>query len=66
MKMTTKTDEKVCESCGKTFSCGANIGKCWCFKVEISADTLENVAKEFENCLCEDCLKLKNHQNVIL
>ncbi len=60
MKMTTKTDEKVCESCGETFSCGANIGKCWCFEVELSSETLENIAEEFGNCLCENCLQLKN------
>ena len=65
--MTTKTDEKVCESCKKTFSCGANIGKCWCFEAEISTENLKSIAEEFDNCLCEDCLKLKNHQkNVIL
>ncbi len=59
---TENTDEKVsdklnCESCGKEFSCGANVGKCWCFAVELKADSLAELRENFKSCLCEDCLK---------
>jgi len=58
---TENTDEKVsdklnCESCGKEFSCGANVGKCWCFAVELKAETLAELRENFKSCLCEDCL----------
>ena len=47
---------KTCESCGKDFSCGANAGKCWCFDVELKAQTVAELREDFKNCLCEDCL----------
>ena len=50
------SDKITCESCGKDFSCGANIGKCWCFDVELKAETLAKLREDFKNCLCEDCL----------
>ncbi len=50
-------DKIVCESCGEEFSCGASVGKCWCFDVELKAETLVGLCEDFENCLCEDCLK---------
>ncbi len=50
----------ICESCGKEFSCGANVGKCWCFAVELKAEILTELRESFKNCLCEKCLdKLK-------
>ncbi len=52
----TLSDKKVCESCGVEFSCGANVGKCWCFAVEIKAETLAELRKNFQSCLCENCL----------
>lgn len=55
----TNSDTKICESCGKTFFCGANVGKCWCFEVEIKAETLATLREEFKNCLCQNCLEQK-------
>jgi len=53
-----KAAEKlICESCGEAFSCGANIGHCWCFAVEVKAETLAELRENFYNCLCENCLK---------
>ncbi len=53
-----KASEKiVCESCGEAFSCGAKVGKCWCFSVELKAETLAELRETFKSCLCEDCLK---------
>jgi len=57
MKMKQPSDKIICESCGKEFSCGANIGKCWCFDVELKAETLEKLREDFKNCLCQNCLK---------
>ncbi len=53
-------EKSICESCGEAFSCGANVGKCWCFAVEVKAETLAELREDFKNCLCENCLnKLK-------
>lgn len=52
-----KIAEKLfCESCGAEFSCGANVGECWCFAVELKAETLAELREGFKNCLCQDCL----------
>ncbi|MCY7347884.1 MAG: cysteine-rich CWC family protein [Pyrinomonadaceae bacterium] len=50
------SDKITCESCGVEFSCGANVGKCWCFAVEMKAETLAELREDFNHCLCEDCL----------
>jgi hypothetical protein len=55
--ITEKTADKlICESCGEEFSCGAGTGKCWCFEIDLSAETLIDLRKDFQNCLCKDCL----------
>lgn len=53
-------DKMICESCGEEFSCGARIGECWCFAVELKAETLTELREDFKNCLCENCLEKKN------
>jgi hypothetical protein len=50
------SDKLICESCGKEFSCGANVGECWCFAVEVKAETLAELRENFQSCLCRDCL----------
>ncbi len=57
------SDKLICESCGKEFSCGANVGECWCFTVELKAETLTELRGNFESCLCEDCLENLNKEN---
>ncbi len=53
-----KASEKiVCESCGEAFSCGAKVGKCWCFSVELKAETLAELCENFNSCLCKNCLE---------
>ncbi len=49
-------DKLICESCGEEFSCGANIGKCWCFAVELKPETLADLSEDFNDCLCGNCL----------
>ncbi len=51
------SDKSICESCGAEFSCGAKIGKCWCFEVELNAETSTELREDFKNCLCQDCLE---------
>ena len=52
-----KSETKTCESCGAEFSCGANSEKCWCFRVDLSAETLAELRDNFNNCLCRNCLE---------
>lgn len=59
-KTQTAMDNLTCESCGKSFECGANVGKCWCFEVELDADKLAELRENFEKCLCRECLEEKN------
>ncbi len=54
-----KPEKLICESCGKEFSCGANIEKCWCFEVEVDKKTLTELREEYKRCLCENCLTEK-------
>ncbi len=49
-------DKLICESCGEEFSCGANVSECWCFSVEVKAETLAELGRNFKSCLCKDCL----------
>lgn len=59
-KYETIPDKIICESCSKEFSCGANVGKCWCFDVDLKAETLAELRENFKSCLCEDCLEKSN------
>ncbi len=61
-EFTENTEEKVsdkliCESCGEEFSCGADVGECWCFAIELKAETLTELRENFKSCLCKDCLR---------
>jgi hypothetical protein len=55
-KRLEKSETKTCEACGAEFSCGANAGKCWCFEIDSSAETLAKLRENFTSCLCENCL----------
>ncbi|MCY7376289.1 MAG: cysteine-rich CWC family protein, partial [Pyrinomonadaceae bacterium] len=46
----------VCESCGNGFDCGANVGECWCFEVEVTPEILTELRGKYKNCLCAKCL----------
>lgn len=70
-KMTDKTEKenmavKICESCGEEFSCGANVGKCWCFAVEVEKKTLAKLLENYKSCLCEDCLRKRQSEEKII
>ncbi len=59
------SEKIICQSCGEAFSCGANVGKCWCFSVELKAEMLAELRKNFERCLCEDCLEKCDKEMII-
>jgi hypothetical protein len=63
--MKIENEQKVCESCGEEFPCGANSEDCWCFSEIIEPKSLEMIAKEFSNCLCPICLTAKRNKNEI-
>ncbi len=56
------TAELICESCGAEFPCGAKIGECWCFKMELPSASLADLRGRYKDCLCERCLSvMKKH-----
>ena len=48
---------KECSKCGKLFGCNSDGRGCWCENYTVDADTLQKLEQDFDNCLCEDCLK---------
>ena len=59
-----KSETKTCESCGANFTCGAKTEKCWCFSVDLRAETLAELRDSFKNCLCKNCLSDLNRDNL--
>jgi hypothetical protein len=53
----TIPQKMICESCGEEFSCGVNVGNCWCFAVELKGEILTQLRENFKDCLCENCLR---------
>jgi len=49
------TEPETCPRCGAKFDCGKS-GKCWCFEVDVPPAILEKIDKEYNSCLCPDCL----------
>ncbi|MBS1792241.1 MAG: cysteine-rich CWC family protein [Acidobacteria bacterium] len=51
------SDLKTCEACGARFRCQAAEGKCWCFDIVLTPQTLTDLKSSYRNCLCETCLR---------
>ena len=51
------TRERVCESCGTEFSCGASLRGCWCSEVELTDTTRAELQGQYRDCLCSVCLE---------
>lgn len=48
----------VCEVCGSNFTCGANdIEHCFCSKVILPKEIIEQIQNKYSHCLCEVCLQ---------
>ncbi|MCB0698995.1 MAG: cysteine-rich CWC family protein [Chitinophagales bacterium] len=50
-------EEKHCSNCKKSFGCLADERGCWCEQHHLSAEKLQYLKENFDNCLCPDCLK---------
>ncbi|PKO97683.1 MAG: hypothetical protein CVU14_10050 [Bacteroidetes bacterium HGW-Bacteroidetes-9] len=57
MNKATKPTLKICPRCGKSFECLHAEG-CWCFAYSISRENAAKLRKEYDNCLCPECLPL--------
>jgi len=47
---------RECERCGEYLYCTAN-SDCFCVDIKLSKMALDYVKNNFEDCLCEKCLK---------
>jgi len=48
---------KKCANCEKDFECCNETPGCWCETIKLDEATLQHLKKEYENCLCPDCLR---------
>jgi len=48
--------KKICENCGKEFTCTHN-EKCWCGNFVISRELSLYLKEKFNDCLCPECLE---------
>jgi cysteine-rich CWC protein len=49
--------QRVCESCGQDFSCGASLRGCWCSEISISDAARTELQGLYRDCLCRECLQ---------
>jgi hypothetical protein len=48
---------KFCPRCKQAFECKAgNITQCQCYGVELTAELGGFIERQFNDCLCKDCL----------
>ncbi|MBI4852213.1 MAG: cysteine-rich CWC family protein [Acidobacteria bacterium] len=50
-------DSQKCESCGDNFVCGVSLMGCWCSKMKLSKQTLDELKSQYKHCLCPNCLE---------
>lgn len=50
------TEPSKCPKCGNEFYCSTS-SKCWCYEIDVPAETMEKIEKEYDGCLCPSCLK---------
>ncbi|MBL7889732.1 MAG: cysteine-rich CWC family protein [Bacteroidetes bacterium] len=48
---------KKCSKCGQDFQCSNEKMGCWCEDLYLDIQTLNELKKEYDNCLCPTCLK---------
>ena len=46
--------EKICPRCGAKFVCNHSVD-CWCATITLD-DATRAKLKQYDNCLCKDCL----------
>ena len=52
----TPVVKKNCPHCGKTFEC-VHAADCWCAKIQLSDVAKAKLKMQFNDCLCETCLR---------
>ena len=57
--------EKKCSKCNVSFECGNEKPGCWCEDLFLEQETLTKLRKEYDNCLCSNCLKEYANSNNI-
>jgi ribosomal protein L34E len=55
-KQRQKDKSKACSCCGKKFGC-TETEMCWCGDVTLTQQDRDRLKKEYDDCLCPDCLK---------
>ncbi len=48
---------KRCSKCEAAFECCSDRPGCWCEQVFVDANTLQELKKNYNNCLCSRCLR---------
>ena len=49
---------KNCSKCNAEFTCNdSGLDSCWCNKHQLSEKQLSFLKENYDNCLCEPCLK---------
>jgi hypothetical protein len=57
----------VCESCGKSFSCGASLKGCWCSEIKLGDEDRAALKGRYRDCLCRECLeRIGTHASGVL
>ncbi|MDQ3676512.1 MAG: cysteine-rich CWC family protein [Actinomycetota bacterium] len=54
---TGPTIAERCPRCERTFGCAAKTWGCWCCDVTLGGDLREQLAAQYEGCLCAECLR---------
>ena len=50
---------KICPRCHQTFECKSDdIENCQCASIELNKHQYDYIAKQYEDCLCINCLRL--------
>lgn len=47
---------KICPRCNKSFEC-QHSSTCWCSKYELKLNVKKILKDNYNDCLCEDCLR---------
>ena len=57
-------ETKICPCCNKPFECkSGSITLCQCMDVYISTGTNDLLAKQYDECLCKECLIMIEQAN---
>ena len=54
----SKAEIKNCPRCGEEFECNSStMLLCQCNQIELPEDVMEQLAEDYEDCLCLGCLR---------